>query len=142
VQGTQFLFQIPAGTPVGAANVRVDFGGERSLPIAFTVNPPPPQIVAAATGANSPVDATHPAKAGDVLTLTVANLDQPGTSIDPARLLVSVAGLDIKVAAVMEQAGAFRVMLLLPANSPAGVQQATVSIDGRISDPFSLPVGN
>lgn len=141
-QGNMIMFQIPSGTPTGPTVLRAEFGGERSIPIAVSISPRPPQIAAVTSGANQTVDGSHPARAGEILTLSVSNFEQPGNSVDASRVAMIVAGVELPAASVLEQGGVFKVVALLPASTPAGMQQVSVRLDDRISDPFSLPVTN
>lgn len=128
VNGLQVTFQIPSGTPLGPAVVRLETGGERSLPIAISIDPPPPRIVSASVGGNSPL-----------LELKVADLERMGVVVDPSRMSVNVSGQDVRVAQVLEQSGAHQVLVRLPA-AATGPVQVTVGIDNRTSEPVNVSI--
>ncbi len=58
VNGNQITFQIPAGTPLGLATLRLDINGERGLPIGLQIDNPSAQSSAASPAPNP--DSYHP----------------------------------------------------------------------------------
>ncbi|MEJ7605395.1 MAG: hypothetical protein WKF37_03815 [Bryobacteraceae bacterium] len=134
VAGTQVLVQIPQGIPVGPMLLRLELAGEKSSPIALQIDSPAPRIVSATTG-DQAVSGARPLRAGDTLTLTMANLDSPGVAISPSRLAIQIGGLELKAAQVVELNGLHRVVVAIPANVPAGaLVPLRVTIDDRQSE--------
>jgi hypothetical protein len=137
LNGNQIFFQVPQGTQTGGAILRVEVGGERSLPILMIVDPPPPRILSVVSEGEPP----STFKPGQLVTVTVKDLQSAGSAIDTSRIEVSVGGVAVSVAQVLEQRDAHRVMVYVPEGAPVGDElPLTVSIDSRTSDPIPVSV--
>ncbi len=101
VNGNQITFQVPQGTQTGGAIVRVEVGGERSLPILMIVDPPPPRILSVASEGEPP----STFKPGQLVTVTVKDLQPAGSAIDTSRIEVAVGGVTVSVAQSSPAAG-------------------------------------
>ncbi|MBZ5584931.1 MAG: matrixin family metalloprotease, partial [Acidobacteriia bacterium] len=71
----QINFTIPAGFPLGAATLKVDNGSVNPFPVVIDISAPPPVITGVVSSVGEAVDASHPAAAGDKLTVRVTGLD-------------------------------------------------------------------
>ena len=142
VNGNVVLIQLPAGLPAGPATVRLISGSEQSLPIAISIEPPPPIIIAAFGNGNVPFDANRPARPGETVRLMVQGLSDKA-EVPLARVSLSIAGIEHAPAKIVPLGGAggHEVHVVLQATVAPGNAQTTVSIDGtRTSSPFALPV--
>ena len=120
-------FQVPSDMPLGPMQVRLDTGTERSLPIAIPVEPAPPRIVSATSGAIG---------TSDVVTLSVANVDRDSD------LSVQIAGKSSRVVQVTPDGGNQRILVEVPADTPRGADLPVTVVSGtRISEPISLKIG-
>jgi len=130
----QLLAQVPPGSSLGAAVVQlVSPSGDTSIPpILMEIDGPPPAISAVLNSSGVTVDATHPAQAGDTITLDVVGL---ADTVLQSQLRVTVGGVPQTVQSVTTtgQSGAFTVTFLLSSMTPAGSQQVTVGIDTNVS---------
>ncbi|MCC7497905.1 MAG: matrixin family metalloprotease [Bryobacterales bacterium] len=140
--------QIPADFPIGPAVLRIVAAGQPSLPYGVSIDPQPP-VIAVVTNATTqtPVDALHPAKAGDVLTLTVSNLAGAKQSGDvtPDQIHLKFSGFDCtasNVEAIAATPGFWHVSFQVGSNVPAGspVPLTITSPDGRTSLPVFLTI--
>jgi len=142
VSGNLVLVQVPAGLPVGPAVLRLTAGSETSLPIAISVEPPPPMIIMAFNAGNVLVDAARPARPGDTMRLMVQGLSDQ-QNLQPSRVTINIAGIEHSAAppiVPLGGAGGHEVRVTLLPNVPAGVVPVTIAIDGRVSAPFALSV--
>jgi uncharacterized protein (TIGR03437 family) len=142
VANNEITFEVPVGSAVGPAVLRVEVNGERSLPILMLIEPPPPKILAAHSGL--PASGAAPSKAeavhsGQLLTVTVEDLAAPGTLPDPARISVRLGGVDLQVAQVLEQSDLHQLIVIVTQGTPTGKDvPLTVSLGTRTSDPLNL----
>jgi len=132
---------VPPGTPLGPNVVRLlSPNGDAIAPILFNVDAPPP-VIQAASGANGPNDAAHPAVPGDVITLDVTNLAGAAVFVPASSVHVSVGGVDQIVTSLTAVANSnvTKVQFTLSSGFPDGTQQAmTVRVGTRVSAPFTL----
>ncbi|MCX6619694.1 MAG: hypothetical protein NTY38_01170, partial [Acidobacteria bacterium] len=134
--------QIPAGFPTGPAILRIVAAGEASLPYCLQVDPLPPVISTVMNAATlGPVDASHPARIGDVLTLTVSQL---GDNVATGQVRLTFSGFDYSVSQVQPvtgQSGIWQVSFQIGTNVPTGSVPLTITApDGRTSQPIYLSV--
>lgn len=137
----RIVFQIPPTQPTGPAILSVQTGDERSFPVLVTIDPPPPVIVSAING--SAGNTGRAARPGDLITLTVRGLAEPGTSVGAGAVRVNVGGVEHQALAVFPatEPGAYMVVFMLASGVPSGPAVAiTVSMDQRVSLPFYLPI--
>jgi len=137
----QISFQIPAGFAVGSAVMRLQTGGAPVVPVAVQIDKIPPSIAGVFLGTTA-VDATHPARPGDTVTVLVASFADPGSVVPPERFKVTVGGID-HIASVSAQpavstADQHQLSITLSARIPGNQPAMTVTADGRTSAPFTL----
>lgn len=132
----QITFQVPAGLAPGPAVIRLRVGAETALPVVLAIDPPPPVIIAVQSSTGLPVDATRPARVGDQIALLVAGL------VGDAPVTIGVNGVEHTAQQVSPaaQAGVSQVVFFLAPGVSPGTHPMTVSQDGRVSGPVSLPV--
>jgi len=138
----QVGFTIPAGFPAGPAVLRIQYGPEQIYPVIVSIDSLPPVVLAVSTGVVA-VDAMHPTKPGDYLIVTVNGLAEAGAAVAPARVRVTVAGIEHQALGVAASATPMTSHQVLFALSPlisTGQHVLTVGIDGRASLPFLLYV--
>ena len=124
--------QVPAGLSAGPVVVRVSTASG-SAAVVLQLDSPPPDVRSVSVRGVS-VDGTHPAKPGDILTVLVSGLADPGTPVTGNRVTVRVGGVDHLVNDVTPVNSLHSVSFLLVNAVPAGPQIAlSVSIDGRYS---------
>ena len=140
VNGSSVLIQIPAGLPVGPATLKLTAGAEQSLPIAISVEPPPPNILAAFGTGNTLIDANRPGRTGETIRLMVQGLGDG--AITTARVSLSIAGIEHTPSLIvpMGGAGGHEVHFTLLPTVASGMAQTTVAIDGRTSPAYALPI--
>jgi uncharacterized protein (TIGR03437 family) len=130
----QLLAQVPPGASLGAAVVQlVSPSGDTSIPpILMEIDGPPPTISAILNASGQTIDATHPAQAGDTITVNVVGL---ADTLVQSQLRVTVGGVPQTVQSVTTngQPGSFTVTFLLSSLTSAGSQQVTVGIDTNVS---------
>ncbi|MCS7315112.1 MAG: IPT/TIG domain-containing protein [Bryobacterales bacterium] len=137
----RIVFQIPGAQPVGPAILRVQVGEERSYPVIVTIDPPPPAIVSLLN--SSAGNSGRAARPGDLITLTVRGLAEPGTAVAPASVKISVGGMEHQALAVFPatEPGSYMVVFMLAPGVPSGPWVAiTVSLEQRVSMPYYMPI--
>jgi uncharacterized protein (TIGR03437 family) len=140
VTGNQMTFNVPAATAPGAYVLRLEATGERSLPILMIVDPPPPKILSAAADSG---DNSSTLKAGQLIAVRVSDSESVGSTLDLSRVEVRLAGVEVKVAQILEQQDLHKLLVYVPDNAPTGSDvPLTVSIDSRTSDPLTVAVEN
>lgn len=138
----QVTFSIPAGFPLGPAVLRLQYGAEQIYPVIVNIDAPPPAILAVTTGVRL-VDASWPAKPGDYLIVVVSGLADPGATVAPSRIRITVGGIEhqaLAVAPAVTPVTAHQILFALSGSITTGQHALTVSIDGRASLPFPLHV--
>jgi hypothetical protein len=137
----QLLAQVPPGASLGPAVVQlVSPSGDTSIPpILMEIDGPPPTISAILNASGMTIDATHPAQAGDTITVNVVGLTD---TLVQSQLRVNVGGVPQTVQSVTTtgQSGSFMVTFLLSSLTPAGSQQVTVGIDTNVSAGVSMVI--
>ncbi len=134
--------QIPAGFAAGPAVLRLQAGDEAALPWVLAIEPPLPVVLAISAATPALIHAGRPAVPGELLQITVSNLAEAGASVASSRVNVTIGGIDhsvTQVAPAGNPAGAHQVHLYL-GPLPSGVHPLTVTIDGRTSAAYPLPV--
>ncbi len=132
-------FRVPAGLNPGAAIVNVSSGSESALPLAMGIDLPPP-AVNFATISGTRVDALRPARPGELVTVNVSGLGDPGSAVAASRVVVTVGIAQHGAAQVTPSNGSHNVQFVLDSLMGAGPQPLSVSIDGRVSAQISFPV--
>jgi Matrixin/IPT/TIG domain len=149
-QSGQILASVPGGLPLGAAIVQLSSpNGDVIPPVVMQMDAPRPQIAGVVDVNGVPVDTSHPAGAGDTISLAVVRLgDSPSAAVAEGSVHVHVAGIDnagvdVPVTGLLpgSQPGAYQVQVVLGANVPYGPSQLlTVRVGTRQSNPFSLAI--
>jgi hypothetical protein len=132
-QANQLQAQVPPGSSVGLAPVQLTSPtGNGPPPILMQIDGPPPVINAILNASGLPIDAAHAAQAGDTITMAVAGL---ADSFDQSHLRITVGGILQTVQSISPagQPGSFIVTFLMSAQTPVGVQSATVGVDTLVS---------
>ncbi|MBL8294724.1 MAG: matrixin family metalloprotease [Bryobacterales bacterium] len=139
--GGVLTFTVPAGLTPGVAVLRVTTPGiESPRPIAMGIDIPPPAVVSVQVSGTR-VDAARPAQPGELLSVVVSGLGDPGQEIATSRVTVQVGALQHRAAQVTAQQGGNHVVqFILDQGVPPGSQILTVNVDGRVSAGFTLPV--
>jgi Matrixin/Carboxypeptidase regulatory-like domain len=134
-------FQVPAGIQPGLAVLRSSKGGN-SASIILPIGTVPPQIRSVSTTGGINVDTQRPAQPGDVLYLNILALGAPGSSIDPARISITVAGIPQTATDCTTLGTGHSVRFVLTSDVPTTSPSVplTVTIDGRFSVDYSLPI--
>lgn len=139
----QITFQVPADFPTGSAVLRIQTSAGTVYPIAVLIDPPPPVVINVA-GSGAVIDASRPARPGDLLTVTVSGLADAAATVAATRLRVTVGGVDHQPIAPAQPAanspGQHQMQILLSEQVPAGQVPLTVTIDYRTSAPYTIPV--
>jgi hypothetical protein len=106
----------------------------------MSIDTPAPTIISVqVSGAR--VDSLRPARPGELLTATVVGLADTGQDVATPRVAVAVNGTPQIVTVVTQNpAGGHNVQFLLDPNTATGSQTLVVSVDGRPSSTFNLPV--
>ena len=140
VANNRITFQVPANANPGGVAVRVEVSGERSSPILMIVDPPLPKILSASPDNQAAGSAL---KLGDLVALTVSDLEIDGAAVDTGRIAVKLAGVAVRVAQVIEQSDLHKVLVYVPETSPTGSElPLTVSSGNRTSEPINVLVEN
>ncbi|MCX6598013.1 MAG: matrixin family metalloprotease [Acidobacteria bacterium] len=115
------LLEIPAGLPAGPAIVRIQSGGEQSLPFAIQVEPAALTIPALAADVRG-------GRAGDLITLPVNGLTDLTVPFSKPRVTVTLNGVEH-----LATASGNNVVFTLLSSVPPGNRTLTVTVDGRVS---------
>ncbi len=144
VAGEQVSFQVPSDLVPGPAVLRLQAGPEIALPVVIQVEQSPPMILAVTQQSGQPVDATRPARLGELLTLTVAGLSDGAAAVAPSSVRITVGGLAHsahQVTAVPGQPTQHQVQFFLGTKVQPGAQvPLTLSVDARMSAVVFLPI--
>jgi uncharacterized protein (TIGR03437 family) len=140
---TQINLQIPAGLSPGPAILQLNNGVAAAYPVLVNIDTPPAGINAIQNGSGGYIDSTHPAHQGDLLIVSLSNFAS-GATIDPSRVQVGVAGVMHSVLTVTTPvAGLYQVAFLLNTSDKIGqTEQLVVYLDGRSSNPATIPLAN
>jgi uncharacterized protein (TIGR03437 family) len=139
--GGVLSFTVPAGLTPGVAVLRVTTTViESPQPIAMGIDIPPPAVVSVQVSGTR-VDAARPAQPGELVSVVVSGLGDPGQEIATSRVNVQVGALQHRAAQVTAQPGGNHVVqFVLDQAVPPGSQILTVNVDGRVSAGFTLPI--
>jgi uncharacterized protein (TIGR03437 family) len=138
-QGGELQFRVPSELAPGPAVVRVSVGGVAAPPVVMQVDLPPPEITLV-TAAGARIDATRAARPGELLSVAVKGLAEPGAEVGLSRVKVMVGLSPQQVLLVTRQDGAHVVHFNLDTATPVGSQPLVIVVDGRESAPFALAV--
>jgi len=136
---TQIVLQVPGNLAPGNYQLWLNNGVASAPSVLVTVDPSPSLILSVLGSTGVPVDASHPARAGDTLTLTVANIS--GTALVASRLQVGIGGVLHPVSQVTSQNGLYQISFVVAPADATGVSQSLILYqDGRSSLPTSILV--
>ncbi len=130
---TQVNLQIPAGLPAGTATMVLANALGTSYPVDVTISAAPSTIAGMLNTSGVSIDATHPAHAGDTITLLVSNFADPTISVATSRVQIAINGSSAPALIVVPYGtNLFQIQTIIPA-VPSGSQSIAVYLDGRIS---------
>ena len=133
----QVNFFVPAGTPSGPAVLNLS-NGSGSASVVVPIGNLPPVIQAVSNSQGGPVDATHPATVGDVVSVFVSGID-PNSAPALNRIGVSVSGLPMSVLQILPVPGSqFQIQFVLTQSFGGSEVPVTVSLDGSGSNPYTI----
>ena len=138
---------VPVTMPLGPAVLKLISPNADSIaPILLNVDAQPPVIQSAFVGPRF-IDATHPAAAGDVISMNVAHLYGSAPAVSPSSVHINVGGVDhiaASLTSVLEFGLISDVVLVqftLASGLPDGTSQPmTVRVGTRVSPAYTLNV--
>jgi hypothetical protein len=132
----QANFMVPAGFPTGPATMNLS-NGAGSVAIVVPIGNPPP-VIQGLSNSQGPVDATHPANVGDVLSVFVSGID-PTSVPAPGRIGVSVSGLSMTVLGAASAPNAqTQIQFVLGQSFGGSPVPVAVSLDSSPSNPYTI----
>jgi uncharacterized protein (TIGR03437 family) len=135
-------FVLPKDLKPGPNVLKLSNGSETAT-IGVQVATTPPKIFGLVSSAGTAVDALHPAKAGDNLTLTFAD-DSASSVAGDGNVRVSVGGVDHTAFAAPKQiegTNQYDLQFTLSSSVAAGTEVPLIlTIDGRTSIPVQIAV--
>ena len=135
---TQVNLQIPANLPSGPATMQLANSLGVSLPVDVNIDPAPTVLAGLLNAAGIPIDATHPAHVGDIVTMLVSNFADPTTSVSTSRVQILVNGTSAPALLVAPYAtNVFQIQTILP-SVPSGSLPLSVYLDNRLSAQGSI----
>ena len=102
-----------------------------------------PVITAVQNASHANISASNAPQPGDMLTVLVTGLADPGSTVDPGRVHVTVGGIDIPPAMVSQVSNTAHLPVqftLDPAVTTGAKVPVTISIDGRTSLPTYIAI--
>ncbi len=138
---TQLNVTIPAGLSAGLATLLVNNTQQTSYPTIVSIAPPEP-VVTGINLAGQAIDSTTAVNAGLAVDVLLTGLTNPGSSIDPSRVQVSVGGVTMPALSVSQvgSSNVYDVQFDLSAMAPSGSQTLIVYVDGESSTTASVTV--
>ncbi|MCC6588434.1 MAG: IPT/TIG domain-containing protein [Bryobacterales bacterium] len=134
------VFRVPTGLTPGPAVLRVTTPtGDGPRPVVMSIDVPPP-VVVTVTASGTRIDASRPARPGELLVVVVTGAADNDAEIGASRVKVNVGGTTHNALQVNPANGTHVIQFVLDASVPQGSQPLTVSVDGRVSAAFALPV--
>jgi uncharacterized protein (TIGR03437 family) len=132
-------FAIAQNLTPGFYILKVTAGSASTLPVGVQVNAAPASIVSVTTLTGSVFDASHPASAGDLLSITVTGLD-PNVVTAPNRLRVTASGIDLRLLAVQQVGSWIQVQVVVPQGFAGQTVPLTVTQDGTLSYAYAIAI--
>jgi uncharacterized protein (TIGR03437 family) len=138
--GGQILAMVPFGLVPGPAVARLTGpNGVNVPPVLMQIDPTAPGITSAVSGFGTPIDASHPAQAGDTITLVAGGLvDSLGNLPAISSITVNFGGTDQPALSLTQVGGQSVVQAIVPQNLASGSAQVTLRVDTRISSPYTI----
>ena len=139
--GGLLQFRVPADLPPGPAVLRLIANGEAALPLVISIDLPPPVVNSIQIGSLK-IDDKRPARAGELLTVSVARLAESGSEVDISRIRILAGGiLHNPVLLSPASNGSYSIQFLLDSSIGSGMLPLSVRVDNRrVSDPVVLHV--
>ncbi len=135
--GTQVNFAVPAGFPLGTAQLTVS-NGSGSVTMIVPIGDPPPAIQGISNSQGNSVDSQHAANVGDVLSVYVTGLN-PNALPALNRLSVTVSGLPMTLLSVAPAInGQFQIQFVLSQSFAGSQVPLSVWLDGSPSNPYTI----
>ncbi len=143
--GPQILAIVPGGLSIGPAVVQLlSPSGNNPPAVLMQIDAAPPVINTVQSISGAPLDATHPAHAGDTITLTVSGLaDELGNLPAASAVFVSLNGVAQNPASPLvayNSSGGVEIQVTLPWSTPAGALPITVQVGTRLSAPYTIAI--
>ncbi len=107
-----------------------------TVAIVIPIDAVPPNVQSVSGVDNITIDSSRPPHPGDVLNVLVTGLTAP----DSKRVHVNIAGVDHAALGIVPLGGAHRVQVVLSPAVGSGQVPLTVSMDGRGSPAYYMPV--
>jgi hypothetical protein len=142
LSGGVLQFRVPADLSPGPAVLRIIANGETALPIVMSIDLPPPVVNSIQIGPVK-IDEKRPARAGELLTVSVARLAETGSEVDISRVRILVGAILHSPVLVSPAAanGSYSVQFLLDSSISSGSLPLSIRVDNRrISDAVTLHV--
>ena len=136
---SQVTFVIPQGLPTGPAALKFTNGAD-TVAIVIQIDPTPPNVQSVAGVDNLTINASRPARPGDVLNVLVSGLANGSVAPDPKHVQVSIAGVNHSPLGILPVGAAHQVQVVLSPAVVSGQVPLTVSTDGRGSSAYYMPV--
>src|SRR5262249_9411610 len=124
----QIVAQVPAGLAVGPAIVQLSSPTATVPPVVLQVDPP--VILAAVNGSGAAIDASHPARPGDTVQLTVFGFADFSSQALLSGVQINVGGVTHGATSVtlsQGQSGAYVIQFALSPNVPSGAQTSVTA---------------
>jgi uncharacterized protein (TIGR03437 family) len=133
----QVNFLVPTNIPTGP--VALSFSnGSGTINLEVPIGNPPPVIQGLSNSQGAPVDATHPANVGDVLSVFVSGID-PSSVPAASRIQVTVSGLPMTVLQTASAPNAqTQIQFVLGQSFGGSPVPVSVSLDGSASNPYTI----
>ena len=135
----QVTFQVPFGLPPGPAVLRFSNGVDTAA-VVISIDSGTPGVLNVSALDNVRIDANRPARPGDVLNVLVSGLAGSGATPDPRLVHVNISGVDHSPMGITPMGSAHQVMVVLSPTVGSGQATLTVSMGGRNSQPYYIPV--
>jgi len=133
----QVNFYVPSGTPSGVALLTLS-NGSGSASVAVPIGNLQPAIQGLSSSQGAPVDGTHPATVGDVVSVFVTGID-PSATPALSRIGVTVSGLPMTVLQIAPAAGAqYQIQFVMGQSFGGSGVPVEVSLDGSPSNPYTI----
>jgi uncharacterized protein (TIGR03437 family) len=136
---SQVTFQVPAGLAAGPAVLRFS-NGVGTAAVVISIDGGAPGVLNVSSLDNVRIDANRPARPGDVLNVLVSGLAGAGATPDPKLVHVNIAGVDHSPVGITPTGSAHQVLVVLSPSVGSGQATLTVSMGGRNSQPYYIPV--
>lgn len=141
VDGSTVTFTVPSGLAPGVAVVRLQSGGESTLPLAVPVVQQQAVISSVTAGFGTLITPERPARYGELMSLLVTGLPEnfAPTGSQP-KVTLTIGGIEHRLLTVNPNGGFLQLQFTVQTLVPQGTQQMIVTVEGTTVAPYSLPV--